>query len=515
MWSWRAAWASPPPCLRRVRRWRSGAIAATGRCSMPGAGLRRQLFAWWGSRARPSRTQAFAAVAAGPGARGLCGLGRGGFPAEMHRATWLAAGFHHRRTDRAPNVENVKTTLILRVRNTSPEFRSRDRHLASSPARVVQPHLLHAHGRGGGLCLHHPPHHGGGAQCGRHALQQASWAAALCFGMAVSSFILSWRYRMPMITAWSTPGAVLIATSGSGISYQNALGAFVVAGLLMVVAGLIKPLEKAIEKIPAPIAAAMLAGVLLRYTLGVPGAAMAMPLRRAAAGHRVLRPAAVLSALCGAGRGGGGGGDCAASAAASRAIAAASASRALEWTTPAFDLQTILSIGVPLFLVTMASQNLPGFAVLRASGYQPPVQPALLVTGAGLRGARTLRQPCHQHGGDHRLDRDRARLPPGSRRSAGWWPGPIWCSTALIGLMAASFVACAGRIAEGTHHRHRGAGAVLAADGRRHRHDEGAARHRERARHLPRHGERAHHRGAWARPSGGWSRGSPCSGRGT
>ena len=85
--------------------------------------------------------------------------------------------------------------------------------------------------------------------------QQASWAAALCFAMAVSSFILSWRYRMPMITAWSTPGAVLIATSGSGISYPNALGAFVVAGVLMVVAGLIKPLEKAIEKIPAPIAA--------------------------------------------------------------------------------------------------------------------------------------------------------------------------------------------------------------------------------------------------------------------
>ena len=73
--------------------------------------------------------------------------------------------------------------------------------------------------------------------------QQASWAAALCFGMAVSSFILSWRYRMPIITAWSTPGAVLIATSGGGISYPNALGAFVVAGLLMVVAGLIKPLE--------------------------------------------------------------------------------------------------------------------------------------------------------------------------------------------------------------------------------------------------------------------------------
>jgi benzoate membrane transport protein len=107
--------------------------------------------------------------------------------------------------------------------------------------------------------------------------QQASWAGALCIGMAATSFFLSVRYRMPMITAWSTPGAVLIATSGGGITYANALGAFVLAGLLMVVAGLIKPLERAIERIPPPVAAAMLAGVLLRYTLGVPGAAMAMP----------------------------------------------------------------------------------------------------------------------------------------------------------------------------------------------------------------------------------------------
>ncbi len=107
--------------------------------------------------------------------------------------------------------------------------------------------------------------------------QQASWAAALCFGMAVTSFVLSWRYRMPMITAWSTPGAALIATSASGVTYAEALGAFVIAGLLMVLAGLIKPLERAIEKIPAPVAAAMLAGVLLRYTLGVPTAALALP----------------------------------------------------------------------------------------------------------------------------------------------------------------------------------------------------------------------------------------------
>ena len=268
--------------------------------------------------------------------------------------------------------------------------------------------------------------------------QQASWAAALCIGLAVSSFILSWRYKMPMITAWSTPGAVLIATSGSGISYPNALGAFVVAGLLMIVAGLIKPLEKAIEKIPAPVAAAMLAGVLLRYTLGVPGAAMAMPLMvmPLVVVFFVLRlsfplyavPVIVVAGVAMAAFGGSlSNGDF------------AFGITALEWTTPAFDVQTILSIGVPLFLVTMASQNLPGFAVLRASGYQPPVQPALLVTGI----TSTLLAPFGSHavnmaaitasivtGPDCHPD-------PNKRWLVAW---PYLVLYGLIGLMAASFV---------------------------------------------------------------------------
>ena len=211
--------------------------------------------------------------------------------------------------------------------------------------------------------------------------QQASWAAALCFGMAVSSFLLSWRYRMPIITAWSTPGAALIATSAAGVSYANALGAFLVAGLLMAAAGLIKPLEKAIERIPSPVAAAMLAGVLLRYALGVPLAALAdpqfvVPLIILFFGLRLLVPLLAVPVVVALGV----------------AMAALSGSfpaeccrfglTLLEWTTPRFDPATILSIGVPLFLVTMASQNLPGFAVLRAAGYRPPVQPALVVTGA-------------------------------------------------------------------------------------------------------------------------------------
>ncbi len=212
--------------------------------------------------------------------------------------------------------------------------------------------------------------------------QQASWAAALCLGMAVTSFMLSWRYKMPIITAWSTPGAALIATSAAGVTYANALGAFVVAGLLMVIAGLIKPLEQAIEKIPTPIAAAMLAGVLLRYSLGVPAAAIAMPvlvlpLIAIFFGLRLsfplfAVPVIVAAGVAMAGFSGAFPGDC-----------CTIGLTTLVWTTPGFGGTTILSLGVPLFLVTMASQNLPGFAVLRASGYQPPVSASLLVTGAG------------------------------------------------------------------------------------------------------------------------------------
>ena len=274
--------------------------------------------------------------------------------------------------------------------------------------------------------------------------QQASWAAALCIGMAISSFILSWRYKMPIITAWSTPGAVLIATSAEGVTYANALGAFVVAGLLMLVAGLIKPLERAIEKIPAPVAAAMLAGVLLRYTLGVPGAALAdpvfvLPLIAIFFGLRMLWPLYAVPVLVVAGLamallGGGLSSDC-----------CTMGLTALEWTTPGFDLQTILSIGLPLFLVTMASQNLPGFAVLRASGYQPPVAPSLIVTGA----TSMLLAPFGSHainlaaitasivtGPDCHPDKDKRWL-------VAW---PYLILYGAIGLMAASFVGLLGAL---------------------------------------------------------------------
>ncbi len=216
---------------------------------------------------------------------------------------------------------------------------------------------------------------------GASPAQQASWAASLCFGMAITTFILSGRYKMPILTAWSTPGAALIATSAAGVNYADALGAFVVAGLLMCLAALITPLARLIAKIPAPIAAAMLAGVLLSYALRVPGAALTapyfvMPLIVIFFALRLSAPLFAVPVIVGLG---------VAMAAFSGTFAANCCSiglTALVWTTPSFDSATILSLGLPLFLVTMASQNLPGFAVMRASGYQPPVTASLMVTGA-------------------------------------------------------------------------------------------------------------------------------------
>ncbi len=217
---------------------------------------------------------------------------------------------------------------------------------------------------------------------GATVAQQASMAAILCFMMAATTLILCLRYKMPIIIAWSTPGAALIVGSAQGVTYSAALGAFVFAGALTVLAGLVRPLERAIEKMPAAIASAMLAGVLLTYVLKVPPAAIAapwlvLPLVLVFFSVRMIYPLyavpiIVVLGLVLAGFSGRMGPEC-----------CAVGLTAFTFEMPQFVWPVMLGIGVPLFLVTMASQNLPGFAVLRAAGYQPPVSGSLLVTGLG------------------------------------------------------------------------------------------------------------------------------------
>lgn len=216
---------------------------------------------------------------------------------------------------------------------------------------------------------------------GANPAQQASATTILCFGMAITAIILAWRFKQPILMAWSTPGAVLLATSHAGVTYPQAVGAFMLAAVLMILTALIKPLSEAIVKMPPAIAAAMLAGVLLHYVLGVPGAALEMPLFVVPLvivffAMRMVLPVfsvpivVVLGLLLAAFSG-----------SVSQNIPVGVTP--LTFDLPEWNWQALVGLGVPLYLVTMASQNLPGFAVLKSHGYAPPVAPALVVTGLG------------------------------------------------------------------------------------------------------------------------------------
>ena len=211
--------------------------------------------------------------------------------------------------------------------------------------------------------------------------QMESWLLAVCLAKAAGSAVLSVTTRIPVVLAWSTPGAALLAAT-SGITMAQAVGAFLLAGLLMVLTGLLKPLGRLIAAIPDGIAAAMLAGVLLPFCLKGALATQSLPhvvlpMLAVFAAVRLFNPAlAVLAALA---------------LGITLALITGMADMprltlplpALVLIPPEFNAGVLLGLGVPIYLVTMASQNLPGFTTLRAAGYTPPVRPALIVTGAG------------------------------------------------------------------------------------------------------------------------------------
>ncbi|GEO18362.1 benzoate transporter [Microvirga aerophila] len=214
---------------------------------------------------------------------------------------------------------------------------------------------------------------------GADAAQTSSWVAALCLSMAATSGFLSVRYRIPVVTAWSTPGAALIAAS-SGISVNAAVGSFLLAGGLIVLAAFVKPFGRLIERIPTAIAAAMLSGVLIRFVMavfesaqGAPG--LVLPLVAVFLLVRLVNPALAVLAVLFVGLA------IAFGAGLARPLPSDLALSSLTFIAPAWEPAALIGLGLPLFLVTMASQNLPGFAVLRASGYTPPSRPILAVTG--------------------------------------------------------------------------------------------------------------------------------------
>jgi len=208
-----------------------------------------------------------------------------------------------------------------------------------------------------------------------------SWMWALGLGLGLTTMLLSLRYRAPVVTAWSTPGAAMLITSAANVSLAEGVGAFLVSAVLITLCGLSGWFERAMNRIPLPIASALLAGVLLRFGLNVFvametqfGIVFAMFCAYLAA-YRWLPRYAVLIALTLGG-----------------AIAAVqgdlqTAALKLEMATPIltqpqFSLSAIVGIALPLFAVTMASQNVPGVAVLRASGYERvPISPLISWTG--------------------------------------------------------------------------------------------------------------------------------------
>lgn len=215
---------------------------------------------------------------------------------------------------------------------------------------------------------------------GADAAMLASWMWSLGLGMGLTCIGLSLRYRTPVVTAWSTPGAALLVLSLSGLGMGEAVGAFMFSGALILVAGATGGFERLIGRIPLPIAGAMLAGILVRFGMDVFTAMqsdfvlVALMLAAYLACKRWLPRYAVVAVLV-------------AGLLFSWGAGLMQGERlTLElarpvFTMPVFTWSACLGVGVPLFIVTMASQNLPGVAVMRASGYQTPISPLIAWTG--------------------------------------------------------------------------------------------------------------------------------------
>jgi len=211
----------------------------------------------------------------------------------------------------------------------------------------------------------------------------SSWFWALGIGMGLSTLGLSLFYKQPILTAWSTPGAAILVTSLAGVPMNEAIGAFILCSVLITLVGLSGWFDRLMAYLPKSIAAAMLAGVLLPFAMNMLlslqselGLVLAMIL--AFFISRVLWPrlAVMITLLLGI------------------VIAAnlnlivwqdVSLTFALPiWTTPQWSLSSTIGVAIPLFVVTMTSQNVPGLVVLRSHGYDAPAAP--LVSWTGITG---------------------------------------------------------------------------------------------------------------------------------
>ena len=202
--------------------------------------------------------------------------------------------------------------------------------------------------------------------------------------------LLSWRFRMPLSFAWSTPGAaLLVAAQATTGSFAAAVGAFIVCGALIVLTGFWPALTRAMTSIPKPIASAMLAGILFPICIAPIQASVELPLLtlpivlvwlvlyRLAPRWAVPGALVVTVVVIGISAG-------------SDWMTSASVAPQLSFVAPVFDPLVIVSVGLPLYIVTMAGQNVPGFAVLQTFGYPRPPASAVLVASGALTAGGAL-----------------------------------------------------------------------------------------------------------------------------
>jgi benzoate membrane transport protein len=218
------------------------------------------------------------------------------------------------------------------------------------------------------------------AALGATPAQTTSWIWALGLGMGCTSLGLSLWYRQPVLTAWSTPGAALLVTAGIGVPMGEATGAFIVSALLITAAGASGAFARVMNRIPQALAAALLAGVLARFafdaftSLQREFTLVFTMLLAYLLGRRWWPRYAVPGVL--------------AAGVLVAGLHGQLSLAAVEWrwatpvfTMPRFSVAATIGIALPLFVVTMASQNLPGVAAQRANGYNTPVSPVITTTG--------------------------------------------------------------------------------------------------------------------------------------
>ncbi|CUB03426.1 benzoate/H(+) symporter BenE family transporter [Marinomonas fungiae] len=209
---------------------------------------------------------------------------------------------------------------------------------------------------------------------------KVSWIMALGLGMGATCFFLSWWYKAPVITAWSTPGAALLATSLNEASYAESIAVFMFAGVLALVIGVTGLFDRLMRWIPLPIACAMLVGVLFNFGVAIftsleasPWLVLTMLLAYLFSKLILPRYAVIIVLIAGL--------VMVLIEPQTNFSSIPLTIGTLQWVTPEWNTSLILGVGLPLFIVTLTSQNIPGVAVMRASHYQTPVSNIISWTG--------------------------------------------------------------------------------------------------------------------------------------